>query len=121
MSSCWPKASTASSASAPACAQQPKPRHVALAVKEMHFLPQRDDRERASTCKGDEGVVIEAMGTITRGMTGTGFIYTNRECISIGIGCLVSDFREDRRDALRPAGSVQEASLASSRCWPDPR
>ena len=42
--------------------------------------------------KGDEGVVIEAMGTITKGMTGTGFLYTNRESISVGIGCLVDDF-----------------------------
>jgi electron transfer flavoprotein-quinone oxidoreductase len=36
--------------------------------------------------------VIEAMGTITQGMTGTAFLYTNRESISIGIGCLVEDF-----------------------------
>ena len=25
-------------------------------------------------------------------MTGMGFIYTNKECLSVGIGCLVSDF-----------------------------
>ena len=45
--------------------------------------------------KGDEGVVIEAVGTISKGMTGMGFIYTNKESISIGIGCLVSDFAEN--------------------------
>ena len=39
-------------------------------------------------------MVIEAMGTITAGMTGTGFLYTNQESISIGIGCIVSDFAE---------------------------
>ena len=50
---------------------------------------------RASTCKGDEGVVIEAAGTISKGMTGMGFIYTNKESISVGIGCLVSDFAEN--------------------------
>ena len=37
--------------------------------------------------------VIEAAGTISRGMTGMGFIYANKECISLGIGCLVSDFQ----------------------------
>jgi len=40
-------------------------------------------------------VVIEAMGTITAGMTGTGFLYTNQESISVGIGCIVSDFAEN--------------------------
>jgi electron transfer flavoprotein-quinone oxidoreductase len=72
-----------------------KPDHVALAVKEMHFLPQEVIESRFNL-KGDEGVVIEAMGTITKGMTGTGFLYTNKESISVGIGCLVGDFAEKR-------------------------
>lgn len=38
--------------------------------------------------------MIEAAGTISRGMTGMGFIYANKECISLGIGCLVSDFQK---------------------------
>src|SRR6516165_765377 len=71
----------------------PKPDTVALAVKEMHFLP-RETIEARFNLQGDEGVVIEAAGTITKGMAGTGFIYTNKECISIGIGCLISDFTE---------------------------
>ena len=82
--------------------ERPTPDNVALAVKEMHFLP-RETIEARFNLKGDEGVVIEAAGTISKGMTGMGFIYTNKECISIGIGCLVSDFAEDRRDALRSA------------------
>ncbi|HET9954349.1 MAG TPA: FAD-dependent monooxygenase [Polyangiaceae bacterium] len=66
---------------------------VALAVKEMHFLPQEVVDARFNL-KGSEGVVVEAMGTVTGGMVGTGFIYTNKESLSIGIGCLVSDFVE---------------------------
>ncbi|MEE3624024.1 FAD-dependent oxidoreductase [Nitrospirillum sp. BR 11752] len=73
-----------------------KPETVALAVKEMHFLP-REVIESRFNLKGNEGAVIEAMGTITDGMTGTGFIYTNQESISIGIGCIVSDFAESGR------------------------
>ncbi|MEA1675917.1 FAD-dependent oxidoreductase [Nitrospirillum sp. BR 11163] len=73
-----------------------KPDTVALAVKEMHFLP-REVIESRFNLTGNEGVVIEAMGTITDGMTGTGFIYTNQESISIGIGCIVSDFAESGR------------------------
>ncbi len=71
----------------------PKPENVALAVKEMHFLP-RETIEARFNLKGDEGTVIEAAGTISRGMTGMGFIYANKECISLGIGCLVSDFQK---------------------------
>jgi electron transfer flavoprotein-quinone oxidoreductase len=70
-----------------------KPDSVALAVKEMHFLPQEVVDSRFNL-KGTEGVVVEAMGTVTAGMVGTGFIYTNKESLSIGIGCLVSDFVE---------------------------
>lgn len=66
------------------------PDTVALAVKEMHFLPQETIESRFNV-KEPEGVVIELMGTITAGMVGTGFIYTNKESLSVGIGCLVSD------------------------------
>lgn len=70
-----------------------KPDTVALAVKEMHFLP-REVIESRFNLKGDEGVVIEAMGSVTLGMAGTAFLYTNQESISVGIGCIVSDFQE---------------------------
>jgi electron transfer flavoprotein-quinone oxidoreductase len=68
-----------------------KPDTVALAVKEMHFLPEEVIEARFNV-RGNEGVVIEAMGSVTAGMVGMGFIYTNKESISLGIGCLVSDF-----------------------------
>jgi electron transfer flavoprotein-quinone oxidoreductase len=73
--------------------ERPKPDNVALAVKEMHFLP-RETIEARFNLKGDEGTVIEAAGTISRGMTGMGFIYANKECVSLGIGCLVADFQK---------------------------
>ncbi|MCS3572797.1 electron transfer flavoprotein-quinone oxidoreductase [Bradyrhizobium elkanii] len=81
---------------------RPKPDNVALAVKEMHFLP-RETIEARFNLKGDEGVVIEAAGTISRGMTGMAFIYANKECISLGIGCLVADFQ---RTAQTPYGML---------------
>ncbi|MCB9947557.1 MAG: FAD-dependent monooxygenase [Rhodospirillaceae bacterium] len=68
-----------------------KPDQVALAVKETHYLP-RDVIDQRFNIKGDEGVVIEAAGTITAGMLGTAFLYTNGESISVGVGCIVSDF-----------------------------
>ena len=69
-----------------------KAHDVALAVKEMHFLPKHTIEERFNV-SGNDGVVIEMFGKVTRGMVGTGFLYTNRESISVGIGCMVEDFK----------------------------
>jgi electron transfer flavoprotein-quinone oxidoreductase len=97
-----------------------KPETVALAVKEMHFLP-RETIESRFNLRGNEGVVIEAMGTITNGMVGTGFLYTNQESISVGIGCLVSDFVDNEAtpygllEAFKNHPSVKPL-LADSEC-----
>ncbi|EPE93672.1 FAD-dependent oxidoreductase [Rhizobium grahamii] len=71
--------------------ETPKPETVALAVKEMHFLAEEVIDQRFGL-KANEGCVIEAAGTISRNMAGLAFLYTNKESISIGIGCLVSEF-----------------------------
>ncbi|MHB1176636.1 MAG: FAD-dependent oxidoreductase, partial [Sulfuriferula sp.] len=55
-----------------------KPKDVALAVKEIHFLP-RDVVESRFNIGKDEGVVIEMLGKITQGMMGTGFLYANKD------------------------------------------
>jgi electron transfer flavoprotein-quinone oxidoreductase len=73
--------------------ETPKPDHVALAVKEMHFLLPEVIEQRFNI-QGDEGVVIEAAGAVSQGMAGMGFLYTNKESISLGVGCIVSDFAE---------------------------
>ncbi len=69
------------------------PKDVALAVKEIHFLPQETIEQRFNV-GGDEGVVIEMVGKITQGMVGTGFLYTNKESLTIGVGCMLSDFKQ---------------------------
>lgn len=70
-----------------------QPKDVALAVKEVLFLAP-DVIEQRFNINSDEGVVIEMMGKITQGMIGTGFLYTNRESLTIGVGCMLSSFRE---------------------------
>ena len=69
------------------------PENVALAVKEIHFIDPALIEQRFQV-KDDEGVVIEIMGKVTGGMVGTAFLYTNKESLTIGIGCLISDFKE---------------------------
>lgn len=72
-----------------------KPKDVALAVKEIHFLPQETIEARFNIGE-EEGVVIEMAGTISDGMMGTAFLYTNRESITLGIGCMLSDFKQQK-------------------------
>jgi len=66
--------------------------NVALAVKEILFMPEEVIRQRFNV--GEEsGVVMEMVGRITDGMMGTGFLYTNKESIAIGVGCMLGDFK----------------------------
>lgn len=71
------------------------PAHVALAVKEIHFMPKETIESRFNIQKS-EGVVIEMLGKITKGMMGTGFLYTNSDSISIGVGCMLSDLMQQK-------------------------
>ena len=66
--------------------------NVALAVKEILFMPEEVIQQRFNI-KDEEGVVIELMGTVTEGMVGTGFLYTNKESLTIGVGCMLGDFK----------------------------
>ncbi len=68
--------------------------NVALAVKEILFMPQETIEARFNVKEG-EGVVIEMIGKITDGMMGTGFLYTNGDSLTIGVGCMLSDFKEN--------------------------
>jgi electron transfer flavoprotein-quinone oxidoreductase len=71
-------------------------RNVALAVKEILFMPEETIQARFNVGE-DEGVVIEMMGSVTEGMVGTGFLYTNKDSLTIGVGCLLDDFKANPR------------------------
>ncbi len=72
-----------------------KAEHAALAVKEMLFLP-KETIEARFNISGQAGVVIEMLGSITEGMVGTGFLYTNKDSLSIGVGAMLSDMRQQK-------------------------
>lgn len=69
--------------------------NVALAVKEMIFLP-RETIESRFNLSAQSGVVIEMLGSVTKGMVGTGFLYTNKDSLSIGVGGMLGDMKEQR-------------------------
>jgi electron transfer flavoprotein-quinone oxidoreductase len=72
-----------------------EPHEMALVVKEVITLPAAVIDERFTLDAG-MGATIEVYGAVTRGMAGYGFIYTNRESLSVGIGALISHFMTTR-------------------------
>jgi electron transfer flavoprotein-quinone oxidoreductase len=80
------------------------PDEVSLAVKEIIMLPKEKIEDRFGL-EGDEGVTIEFMGETSKGMAGMGFLYTNKESISLGIGVMVNHLRQSR---LKPHELLEE-------------
>ncbi len=64
---------------------------TASVVKEVIALDAKVIEDRFHL-RGDEGATIEFYGDATAGMLGTGFIYTNRETVSVGVGVLLADW-----------------------------
>jgi electron transfer flavoprotein-quinone oxidoreductase len=73
-----------------------EPEHFAVGVKETVELPRKTIEDRFNLHE-DEGAAQLYFGSVTKGVTGGGFLYTNRESISLGIvlgiGALMADAR----------------------------
>ena len=61
------------------------------AVKEVLALPSEIIEDRFHL-EGSQGAAIEYFGGAVKGMVGSAFIYTNRDSISVGVGCLIEDY-----------------------------
>jgi electron transfer flavoprotein-quinone oxidoreductase len=61
-----------------------KPANYALAIKEVHKLGEKCIEERFGL-DTDEGAASLFVGAVTKGMFGGGFLYTNRDTLSLGI------------------------------------
>lgn len=70
-----------------------QPNQLAVGVKEIIALPKEKIQERFHLGEG-EGAAIEFFGEFTKGMMGFGFIYTNKESLSVGVGTLLSHLVE---------------------------
>ena len=69
--------------------------HFTVGVKEVLALP-RDVLEDRFNLTGDEGLDIEILGG-TRGIPGGGFLYTNRDTISVGTVLSLTGLRDSGR------------------------
>lgn len=61
-----------------------EPDHFAVGVKETIELPRKTIEDRFNL-RGDEGTAQLYFGNVTKGLTGGGFLYTNRGSLSLGI------------------------------------
>ena len=69
------------------------PEDVALSVKEVIKLPEEVINERFHV-NDDEGCIYEIFGGPMLGMLGLGFLYTNKNSVSIGLGVTLSELIE---------------------------
>jgi electron transfer flavoprotein-quinone oxidoreductase len=69
------------------------PRDIKQGVKEVIQLP-RQLIEQRFNLRGEEGTAWEFIGSFSRGIPGGAFIYTNKECLSVGIVVQLSTLSE---------------------------
>lgn len=67
-----------------------EPQDVALSVKEVIKLPEEVINERFGV-QSDEGCIYEIFGGSMLEMLGLGFLYTNKNSVSIGLGVTLSE------------------------------
>lgn len=84
-----------------------RPDEVSLAVKEVIQLPKEKIEDRFNV-EGNEGVTIEFMGETSLGMAGMGFLYTNQDTISLGVGVMVNHLRDKRIKPYELLNSVKQ-------------
>jgi electron transfer flavoprotein-quinone oxidoreductase len=68
-----------------------EPVRRSIAVKEIIKLPKNVIEDRFALT-GKEGSALEFFGDSVHGLLGNGFIYTNGESISVGVGFSITDF-----------------------------
>jgi electron transfer flavoprotein-quinone oxidoreductase len=66
-----------------------KPDEVALATMEILKLDKKIIEDRFNL-EENQGCTIELFGDATKGILGTGFLYTNKDTLSLGVGTLLS-------------------------------
>ena len=68
---------------------RPKPNQMAVGIKEVFELPEQTIEDRFLLPEG-EGAAMLFVGDCTKGKVGGGFMYTNKESVSLGIVATIS-------------------------------
>jgi len=72
-----------------------QPDQMAIAVKEIVSLPSDRIQERFALKEG-EGAAIHYIGAAFEGLVGFGFLYTNKESLSVGFGAIISTMMREQ-------------------------
>jgi electron transfer flavoprotein-quinone oxidoreductase len=87
-----------------------EPQHLAVGFKEVIQLPREKIEDRFGL-RGDEGMAHLFVGSLTKGMMGGGFLYTNLESISLGmaIGIEAINRKEPRQEVYQLLDEFKES------------
>ncbi len=80
-----------------------KSSEVALGAKEVIALPSGVIEDRFQLNPG-EGATMEIFGSVSLGMLGYAFLYTNKESLALGVGCKLSDYQ---KKGIRPSDHLE--------------
>ncbi|WP_417300944.1 FAD-dependent oxidoreductase [Ellagibacter isourolithinifaciens] len=72
---------------------RPKPSEMAVGVKEVFELTEAQVEDRFLVQRG-EGAAMLFVGDCTHGVVGGGFMYTNRDSVSLGLVATISELEE---------------------------
>jgi electron transfer flavoprotein-quinone oxidoreductase len=74
--------------------KKPAPSQMITAAKEVINLS-REVVEDRFNLSNDEGITLEFFGGAVKDMIGSGFIYTNKDSLSVGVGCPIDAMKEN--------------------------
>ncbi len=80
-----------------------KSSEVALGAKEVIALDPKVIEDRFQLSPG-EGATMEMFGSVSLGMLGYAFLYTNKESLALGVGCKLTDYQ---KKGLRPSDHLE--------------
>jgi electron transfer flavoprotein-quinone oxidoreductase len=91
---------------------KPRADQMAVAVREIISLPA--DRIQERFClRENEGAAVHYIGSAFKGLVGFGFVYTNRDSLSVGLGATISTMMKAKVKPYDLMESFkQEASVA---------
>lgn len=75
---------------------QMQPTNRTVAVKEVIQLTPEKIQDRFNI-RGDQGVAVVYLGDVVQGALGTGFLYTYKDSLAIGLGCEMQDLIDRRK------------------------
>ena len=73
-----------------------KPEQVALGIKEVIKLDKETIEKRFNVGE-NQGIIYEIMGGALKEMLGLGYIYTNKESVTIGIGVALDELKQVKK------------------------